>query len=108
MTEESNLLGLLRAYYRGDRLARAALVDWLEESGDARADAVRQEGLDWDAVARQLWPLDPYIPWGRWRWYVDCARVGSPVLPEVAQAVQEARRRWLQKLFPEVDLSAAG
>jgi hypothetical protein len=97
------LLGLLRAYVGGDLLARRALLDWLEEEGDDRLEAVRREEIDWNKVALS------YLPRARWdlpryRWYVDCARVGSSALPEVVEAVKRARRQWLQGLFPEVDL----
>lgn len=113
------LLGLLRAYAGGDLLARRALLDWLEEEGDDRVEVVRREEIDWSQVARSVCPnvsgartgyaLNPQfghhgddLP--RYRWYVDCARVGSSALPEVVAAVRQARGHWLQELFPEVDL----
>src|SRR5947209_20570060 len=100
---DADLRGLLQAYCRSDRLARAALLDWLEEQGDPRADEVRREDIDWDALAREVVPYRESV--SRYRWYIDCARVGSPVMPEVARAVAKTRRLWLQRLFPEVDLS---
>jgi hypothetical protein len=99
----SLLLGLLRAYVEGDLLARRALLDWLEENGDSRLEAVRREEIDWDKVARSVCP-NVWHALPRYRWYVDCARVGSTALPEVVAAVQQARRDWLQVLFPEVAL----
>jgi hypothetical protein len=119
---DPSLLGLLHAYYRGDRLARRALLDWLEENEDQRYTAVEKEVIDWDAVAGKVCPsgrpsrrrsqqrYSPYYSseFSRYRWYVDCARFGSSATPEVEQAVREARRRWLQELFPEFDLSQPG
>jgi hypothetical protein len=112
---DPTLLGLLHAYHAGDRLARRALLDWLEENGDLRYDAVAEEAIDWEKVTRQLCPdrrrrsrhrwYDTDPEFARFRFYVDCARVGSPTLPEVERAVREARRGWLQGLFPEYDLA---
>jgi hypothetical protein len=115
------LRGLLEAYVGGDLLARRALLDFLEEVGDRRLEAVRQEAIDWNAVARELCPTtgttpayryyrkaggedvdDPELP--RYRYFVDCARYGAGATPEVVRAVREARRAWLGKLFPEVEL----
>jgi hypothetical protein len=122
MAEVSVLRGLLQAYGDGDMLARRALLDWLEEEDDGRLEAVRAEGIDWDAVARAVCPsvskdrdrrpapashggFQDELP--LYRWYVDCARVGSAALPEVHQAVREARHRWLRGLFPEVEAADA-
>jgi hypothetical protein len=103
MVDESDLLGLLRAFAGGDLVARRALRDVLEEAGDARAEALQQEGVDWDDLATQLSRRLAGSP--RWyRWLIDCARFGSPTQPEVAAAVRQARRGWLQELFPELDL----
>jgi hypothetical protein len=116
MGDQAVLAGLLRAYAEGDLMARRALLDWLEENGDPRAEAVRQEAIDWDAVADEFCPggskkkrrawtgHGPATEFNRFRWYVDCARVGADTLPEVQVAVRRARRRWLQGLFPEVNL----
>src|SRR5690349_15278129 len=96
------LLGLLRAYVGGDLLARRALLDWLEEEGDERVEAVRREEIDWNKVAgsvchvagkRKGPTLSMHVghSWDdlpRYRWYVDCARVGSSALPEVVAAVK--------------------
>jgi hypothetical protein len=114
---DPTLLGLLHAYHAGDRLARRALLDWLEENGDPRHDAVAEEAINWDRVARKLCPYKRPargprrwydVECARFRFYVDCARVGSPTLPEVERAVREARRGWLQGLFPECDLTGPG
>jgi hypothetical protein len=98
------LRSLLIAYISCDLLARRALLDYLEETDDGRAAAVQQEAIDWDAVAGSL-PLEVRRSCGGiLRFYVDCARFSSDTVPEVTQAVRAARRRWLQGLFPEVDL----
>jgi hypothetical protein len=119
MGESSVLLGLLKSYADGDLLARRALLDWLEENGDGRAETVRREPIDWDAVARAVCPnVDPerdrrgakaghgwfHDDLPRYRWYVDCARMNVETLAEVRAAVRQARRHWLQGLFPEVGL----
>jgi hypothetical protein len=108
MLDERDLIALLEAYTGGDRLAWRALIDALEEDGDPRAEAVRGERVDWDALARKLAPQND---WGHgfndrayFRWLIDCARYGSTTHAEVAQAVRQARRQWLQGLFPEVQL----
>jgi hypothetical protein len=107
MGETDILRGLLGAYFGGDLLARRALLDYLEETGDTRGEAVRAEAIDWDAVARGAARAakrsgDEAL----FRFYVDCARFNAGASPEVVQAVRAARRRWLQGLFPEIDLSA--
>jgi hypothetical protein len=96
-------LGLLRAYLHGDLLARKALLDLLEEDGDPRAASLRHEAVDWNKLARRK--ARTPAEFRRFRWLIDCARVGSGAPPEVVAAVREARRRWLQPLFPEFDLS---
>jgi hypothetical protein len=120
MSDAEVLRGLLLAFGDGDLLARRALLDYLDEAGDPRLEAVRREDVDWMAVARELCgPADdprqrpsyhhPGVAsgdLGRFRYYVDCARFGAGATPAVEQAVRDARRRWLQGLFPEVDLAA--
>jgi hypothetical protein len=102
------LRSLLQAYVGGDQLARRALSDYLEEAGDARAEVVRQEAIDWGAVEMEI-PREVRRSCGaQLRFYIDCARFNSETVPAVTQAVREARRRWLQGLFPEVDLSTEG
>jgi hypothetical protein len=110
------LAALLAAYIDGDVVARKVLLDWLEEHDDPRLEAVREEGIDWIAVANALagekrrirnprrWEplLSPNV--NQLRFQIDCARVGSDVPPKVRQAVQRARREWLGGLFPEIDL----
>jgi hypothetical protein len=127
MSEPSVLRGLLAAYADGDLLARRALLDLLQEEDDGRLEAVRAEAIDWDAVARGVCPgvdrsreRSPVRPYAsashggynddlpRYRWFVDCARVGADALPEVVRAVRAARRRWLRELFPEVELVPDG
>jgi hypothetical protein len=122
MGDPTILLALLRAYVEGDLLAKRALLDYLDENGDARLEPVRREAIDWLAVARRLsgvteTPQRNLSPWlsrgtdvpngelARYRYYVDCARFGADAIPEVVRAVSDARREWLQGLFPEVDLS---
>jgi hypothetical protein len=102
MLDGHDLAALLNAYTSGDTLARKALLDALEEAGDPRADAVRAERVDWDAVARRLRPARDTA---YHRWLIDCARVGSATRPDVVAAVRRARRDWLRRLFPEVDLA---
>jgi len=120
MSANPTLAALLRAYVEGDRGARLALADWLEERGDPRAGAVRAARIDWDTVARQIYrgrnPASPHrrdhregYDWpelNRIRWWIDCALLGSPVPADVAAAVQQAHRRWLAGLFP--DLGSSG
>jgi uncharacterized protein (TIGR02996 family) len=115
MSADATLVALLQAYVEGDRGARLALADWLEERGDPRAGAVRTAAVDWDAVARGIYrgrnPASPhrrdhrdgyYGPeLNRIRWWVDCALLGSAVPADVADAVRQAHRRWLAELFPE-------
>jgi hypothetical protein len=113
------LVGLLRAYCGGDLLAKRALIDLLEEVGDARAEDVRREDIDWNGVARRLCrPVGRRIRGGfhaggeavdhpdlpQMRFYVDCARFNAGATPEVIQAVRDAREEWLQRLFPEVNV----
>lgn len=101
------LPGLLNAYAEGDRTARLALLDWLEERGDPRLETVRQRQVDWDAVARRIchersgartyiYGHDNYV-----RWLIDCALVGDQVPADIARAVENALRDWLARLFPE-------
>ncbi len=106
MAAHEILQGLLQAYVGGDLLARRALLDYLEETGDSRAAAVQQEAIDWDAVAAGIHAPLRQSCGGILRFYVDCARFNADTVPEVKRAVREARRQWLQGLFPEVDLSA--
>jgi hypothetical protein len=106
MGDKEVLRSLLQAYVGGDLLARRALLDYLEEAGDRRGEDVRAEAIDWEAVA-----LGAALAAKRshdvrlFRFYVDCARFNAGAVPEVMQAVREARRRWLQGMFPEIDLS---
>jgi uncharacterized protein (TIGR02996 family) len=116
MSVDATLVALLRAYVEGDRGARLALADWLEERGDPRAGAVRAAAVDWNAVARGIYrgrnPSSPhrrdhqdgyYGPeLNRIRWWVDCALLGSAVPADVVDAVRQEHQRWLAKLFPEV------
>jgi uncharacterized protein (TIGR02996 family) len=115
MSANPTLAALLRAYVEGDRGARLALADWLEERGDPRAGAVRAARIDWDTVARQIYrgrnPASPHrrdhraaYDWpelNRIRWWIDCALLGSGVPADVADAVRQAHRRWLAELFAE-------
>ncbi len=117
MKPDPTLVALVRAYVAGDRVARLALVDWLEEQGDPRAEEVRAARIDWDAVARTVYCRRNHVQWdeaghgrGWWhraavsrcRWWIDCALAGADVPPEVNDAVREAHRDWLAGLFPEV------
>ena len=116
MNPDATLAALVRAYVDGDRGARLALADWLEERGDPRAGAVRAAAVDWGAVARLIYrgrnpmpahgrpqPEFYYEPEvNRIRWWIDCALLGSGVPADVADAVRQAHRRWLAELFPEV------
>jgi hypothetical protein len=114
MFDEQDLIGLVRAYIAGDVLARKVLLDALDEAGDPRTAAVREEDIDWDDLAVRLSGGEPLPPRRRrkryslnrhaayMRWLIDCARFGSSTQPEVAEAVREARREWLGKLFPEL------
>jgi hypothetical protein len=112
MLEESDLLALLQAYIAGDGLARKVLVDALEEAGDPRAETVRRECIDWDALAGNLAARRGLLGWfrgqngdpGYTRWLIDCARFGSTSNPTVAQAVRDERRVFLERLFPELEL----
>jgi hypothetical protein len=123
MSDVTILLALMRAYVDGDLLAKRALMDFLDETGDARLEAVKREQIDWLGVARRLcgiaeerkpprrhaWEGLPNQPNGelaRYRYYVDCARFGAGAIPEVVKAVTDARREWLAGLFPEVDLDS--
>jgi hypothetical protein len=107
MGDKDILRGLLQAYFGGDLLARRALLDYLEETGDPRGEAVRAEAIDWEAVARSAArAADQADEEARFRFYVDCARFNAGAAPEVVQAVRAARRRWLQGLFPEIELPA--
>jgi hypothetical protein len=109
MFDEHDLLALLQAYIGGDVLARKVLLDALDEAGDPRAEAVRAEAIDWEALAARLakgssaWHGYPRAV-AHMRWQIDCARYGSHTSDEVAQAVRTARREWLQRLFPTLDL----
>jgi hypothetical protein len=114
MLDEQDLIGLVGAYIAGDALARKVLLDALEETGDARAAAVREEDIDWDSLTEIMMSGKPLPPrrrrkkqpfsrgWTHMRWLIDCARLGSNTPPVVAEAVREARREWLEKLFPEL------
>ena len=116
MKPDPTLVALVRAYVAGDRVARLALVDWLEEQGDPRSEEVRAARLDWDAVARTIYCRRNHMQWdsaahGGWyhrtevsrcRWLIDCALAGAAVPPEVSEAVREAHHAWLAGLFPEV------
>lgn len=110
MIDPTDLVGLVRAFCGGDLLARKAILDWLEEEGDPRADLVRAEEVDWNALAKRLARQRNVNHHGfanvaQLRFWIDCARYGSTSVPEVTEAVAEARRHWLQGLFPEFDLS---
>jgi hypothetical protein len=115
------LLGLMRAYCGGDLLAKRALIDFLEEVGDARVEDVRREDIDWNAVALELCDPPSHGAYRRSfrqaggesvdhpdlpqnRFYVDCARFNASATPDVIQAVRAAREQWLQRLFPEIEL----
>ena len=115
MLDAEALRGFLEAYINGDVTAKKVVLDFLDDEGDARAEAVRAEAIDWNAVAVDLTPP----PWRvryddmghavptfdtRIRWLIDCARVGDSVRPEIARAVAAARRDWLKQLFPEAEL----
>jgi hypothetical protein len=116
MADNEILRSLLQAYVGGDLLARRALRDYLEETDDGRAAAVEQEAIDWDDLAWEIVhpgkragrPVNYDTEVARCRHSIDCARFNAGARPEVIQAVREARRRWLQGLFPEVDLPAQG
>jgi hypothetical protein len=103
MFDEHDLVALLQAYIAGDVLARKALLDAMDEAGDPRTDAVRNEDVNWDALAGRLAAFH-FRDQAYMRWVIDCARLGSPTTEEVAEAVRNARRKWLQKLFPELAL----
>jgi hypothetical protein len=111
MLDEYDLTALLQAY-SGDTLARKALIDALEEAGDPRLEAVRAEAVDWDGLAQQLADAGKGKSWwagtpqgqSYYRWLIDCARYGSATRQDVTDAVRQARREWLQGLFPEVRL----
>jgi uncharacterized protein (TIGR02996 family) len=117
VTVDLVLIALVHAYVGGDRGARLALVDWLEEHADPRADTVRAAALDWNAVAREIYRgrnpcsgdghrggtsvyYEPEL--NRYRWLIDCALVGADVPPDVVETVRAAHRRWLTGLFPEL------
>lgn len=121
---QASLTAFLHAYVAGDRTARLALVDWLEEHGDPRAEAVRLAVVDWDAVAwnlfRESWPtwnrrrrpkrlsqLNTHerAELNRYRWWIDCALVSADAPAAVIAAVRQAHRNWLMGLFPEVAAS---
>jgi hypothetical protein len=115
MLDPHTLKGLLEGYIAGDLSARKVLLDFLDDAGDARAETVRREPIDWDALAVQLthpslaqgirmWRRPPASFSPHIRWQIDCARVGSTATPEVAAAVAAARRLWLRGLFPELDV----
>src|SRR5262249_21093672 len=106
MANNDVLKGLLQAYVGGDLVARRALLGYPGEGGGPPRGGVGAEAIDWNAVA-----LGVAVAAKRsrdvklFRFYVDCARFNAGAQPEVVQAVREARRRWLQGLFPEIDLS---
>jgi uncharacterized protein (TIGR02996 family) len=119
---ERTLVALLRAYIAGDRTARLALGDWLEERGDARAEVVRAAEVGWGAVAWALFverhpywmqergPMRPHrrldnyqhAELSRIRWNIDCVLAGSDAPADVKFAVRGGLRGWLAGLFPEV------
>ncbi len=105
MALDPTLHALLTADVTGDRVARQALADYLEEQGDPRAEAVRAEKIDWNGVARKLEKdlngsagLGTYHR-NRLRWLIDCCLVGDRVPEYVRDAVEQARRRWAARLF---------
>lgn len=123
MFEAHDLLVMLRAYIDGDLLARKVVVDLLEEAGDPRAEAVRQEAIHWDGLARRLaglperpsrrrrlrGPFNQSLPEpvlsgeaAYLRFLIECARFGSPTRRDVAEAVRDARQTWAAALFPEL------
>jgi uncharacterized protein (TIGR02996 family) len=115
MEPDPTLVALVRAYVAGDRVARLALADWLEEHGDPRAEDVRAARLNWKQVAVVIYcrlnhvqrPPASHYPYydaeiNRCRWLIDCALAGASVPPEVSDAVREAHQRWLAGLFPEL------
>jgi hypothetical protein len=115
MLDEQELLGLLKGYIAGDVLARKVIVDLLEEAGDPRAEVMREERIDWEKLAQWLATgkkqskrsrRPTYLNGepARYRFQIECARYGSPTIPEVEAAVRDARRDWMKELFPEVEL----
>ena len=114
MFDEYDIIALLEAYIDGDTLARKALVDALDEAGDARVEQFREETIDWDALAIRLsgerkkskntFAYNLSGESARMRFRIDCARFGSPTTPEVTEAVQHARRAYARKLFPTLEL----
>lgn len=114
MIDPTDLSGLLRSYADGDVLARKVLVDFLSEEGDDRAEKVRDEGIDWDEVARQLAGNPPQADshwWARQRgeqprirWWIDCVRFGNSAPEFVTSRVRQERLSWLAGLFPECGL----
>lgn len=110
MVEEHDLRAMLQGYVDGDVLARKVIVDLLEEMGDPRAETMREERIDWDRLAYRLaGERPPKSVWalsgepGRYRFRIECARFGAPTTPEVVVAVRQARREWVQTLFPELE-----
>ena len=114
MFDEHDIIALLEAYIDGDTLARKALVDALDEAGDARVEQFREEAIDWDALALRLsgekrkknghFDYNLSGEAARMRFRIDCARFGSPTTPEVTEAVRHARRSYARKLFPTLEL----
>jgi len=110
------LTGLLLAYIDGDVVAKKIVLDWLEEHDDPRRAAVAAEEIDWGPVACSITGQKKLAGSSRWGpprypahtnktlFEIDCARVGADTRPEVRLAVRAARRRWLQELFPELNL----
>src|SRR5262249_44517362 len=100
------LHSLLTAYSDADALARRALVDFLDDAGDPRADTVHEELIDWEAYAALLCRLLVRHDVAYVRHLIDCARFGAATLPAITQAVRAERLRWLAELFPEAGLEA--
>lgn len=103
-----DLLALALAYIAGDVLGKKVLADALEEADDPRMEAVREEAIDWDELARQL--AKSYSQANYWfradqprvRFQIDCVRYGSTSLDEIVAGVQQARRQFVRKIFPEI------
>jgi hypothetical protein len=74
---DPTLIALLQTYYQdGDEVVRCALIDWLEEHGDRRADLIRN-GYGGDGLAEE--ELIPFPQTDR------------------------AHRDWMHWLFPELE-----
>lgn len=109
MFEDHDLRVMLLAYIDGDPLARKVAVDLLDEGGDPRAQVLRDEPIAWDLLAAHLSEEVSnvemtFLEANRMRFYIECARYGSPTRPDVVGAVREARRAMVRKLFPELGL----